>query len=185
MENFAFVEAFALKQCFDEGVQCGAVFGQKANRFAVALFHDLHYFFVDGARGFFAEWFGAVRVGRHAAQIRVLARRELHEANPLAHSPARHHLPREICGLFDVAFRAGCLRAVNDLFRGATTKRTNNAAAQILFWIIVPVAFWPLIGDAKRLTAWDNGHSIDRIGAGYNQAENGVTAFVIGNALAF
>ena len=104
-------------------------------------------------------------VALRSAQVRVLARRELHHADPLAHAPARDHAPRERGRLLDVALGAGRLRAVDDFLGGAPAQHADDPRAQIRFGIVVAVAVGPLVGHAERLPARHDRHAVHGIGA--------------------
>ena len=108
---------------------------------------------------------------------------ELYQAERIAHAPAGHHAACDAGGLFDIAFGPGRAGAVDDLLGGAAAENTGDTGAQIGFRIVVAVAVGPLIGHPEGLAARHDGHPVDRIGAGDHQAEDGVAAFVIGDAL--
>ena len=57
-------------------------------------------------------------------------------------------------------------------------------ARRYAFGIVVAIGLRSLIGDAERLSARHDRHAIHRVGAGHDQAEDRVSALVIGDALA-
>src|SRR5690606_3488821 len=98
--------------------------------------------------------------------------------------PTGDHVACEVRRLLDVIGRARGTRAIDDLLRRAPAEHADDARAQIRFWIVVAVGLRALIRHAERLAARHDGDSTYWIGTGHDQAQNGMAAFVIGDALA-
>src|SRR5262245_10219079 len=182
-EDLLLVERLALEQRGYERVERLAVLREQPHGLHVALVDDALHLGVDDARGLLAER----PIGSEAAcdpEVRVRARRELHEPELIAHAPARDHVARDLGGLLDVVLRARGARAVHQLFCGASAEHADDPRAQVGFGIVVAVAVGALIGHAERLAARNDRHSVDGIGAGHDQTQDRVAALVIGDPLA-
>src|SRR5258705_13662668 len=131
----------------------------------IAIADDLEHLSVNGLSGSLAEWLCA-GVTVRAAQVRVLPRRQLYQSDPLAHAPARDHPARQPGGLLNIAFRASCFGAVNDLFGRAASQHSDDPRAQIGFRIVIAVAVGALIGHTESLSPRHDRHPIHRVGAG-------------------
>src|SRR5205085_9675886 len=105
LENRLLVEGLALEQRMRERIERLAMLVEQPLRLVVAFADDPPHFLVDELRGFLAER-ALTGIRRRPAQIGILARRELHHADALAHAPARDHLARQRGDLLDVALRA-------------------------------------------------------------------------------
>src|SRR5688572_85501 len=101
-EDLRLVESLLFQQRNDEHVERVAVRAQQPQRLVVTLTDDAPNLGVDRLRRRLAEW-PICSERRRAAEIRVRAWRELHEAQLLAHTPARDHVAREPRRLLDVA----------------------------------------------------------------------------------
>src|SRR5690242_7129525 len=99
----------------------------------MALGDDAVHLVVDRARRLLAERLRAAESleAGPPRQIGILAGRELHHAELLAHPPARHHVARHVRRLLDVALGARRLRAVDDLLRRAPAEHPDDARTEI------------------------------------------------------
>src|SRR5690349_11051004 len=122
--------------------------GEQPLRLVVAFGDDLEYFLIDGPRRLFAERSRARLESFQAVEVGILARRELDEAETLAHAPPRHHVSRERRGLLDVVLGTGRLRAVDDLLRGAAAEHADDPRAKVGLGVVVAIAVRALIRDA-------------------------------------
>ena len=87
-------------------------------------------------------------------------------------------------GLLDVVLGAGGLGAVHHLLRRAAAQHADDARAQVGLGVVVAVGLRPLVGHAQRLAARHDAHAVHRVGARHHQAQDGVAALVVGDALA-
>src|SRR5438067_10936899 len=119
LEDLLLPERLPRDQRRRERAELPAMYGEQPPRLLVALGNDPLHFRVDLARRLLAVGPLAREHAPGAAEVLVLARRELHEPELVAHPPPRHHPPRDRRRLLDVVLRAGGLRAVDDLLRVA------------------------------------------------------------------
>ena len=155
---------------------------QEPSGLFMAFADDSEHLGIDGSSGLFAER-SPPSVAGLGIEVRVLARRQLHQPELLAHPPPCDHLPSERGGLFDVAFGARGPCAVDDLLGRATSHHSDDPRTQIRFGIVVTFDVGPLVRHAERLPARDDRHAIDRVGARHHQTEDCVAALVIRDAL--
>src|SRR5689334_988972 len=105
----------------------------------MTLRDDALHFGVDDARRLLAEALWPA-VAIETREVRVLARRQLHETEAIAHPPTRHHAARERRRLLDVVLRARRLRAVDDLLGRTPAEHADDARAEVRLGVVVPVA---------------------------------------------
>src|ERR687898_1678304 len=106
LQDLLFVEGLPLQQGFGERVELLAVFGQESPGLVVALAYYPDHLDVYDAGGLLAEGLLSA-VTTRSAQVGVLAGRELHHPNLLAHSPARDHPAGEVGGMLDADLSPG------------------------------------------------------------------------------
>src|SRR3712207_8782894 len=148
----------------------------------MTLVDDLEYLGVYRAGGFLAEGLLSAVTAR-STKVRVLARGELDRPELLAHPPAGDHRAGEVGGLLDVVLGPGGLGAVDDLLRAASSQHADDPPPQVPFWIVVAVVFGALVGYAQGLLPRHDRHPVDGVRPGHDEAQDGVTALVVGDAL--
>src|SRR5690606_18458544 len=102
---------------------------------------------------------------------------------PFTHSPSGHHTPGEIGCLLNVVFGPGSFGAIDHFLSGPSSHDVDDSGAEVRFGVVVAITFGPLISHSQGLPPRYNGYPIDRIGAGYHQAQDGMASFVISNPL--
>src|SRR5215216_1281937 len=157
------------------------MFGQESPGLVVALIDDARHLFVYGAGGLLAKGFLA-RIASSPEES-VLARGELDSSQLLAHPPARDHRTSEVGGLLDVVFGPCGPGAVDDLLCAAPAQSSHDPTPQVRFRVVVAVVLRALVGDTQGLSPRYDRHPVDGVGTGDDEAEDGVTALVVGDAL--
>src|SRR4051794_25683450 len=149
--------------------------------FLVALPDDPPYLGVDLPGRLLAVRFLATSVaGVSRTEETILAWRKGNRIELVAHAPARYHLASEVGGLLDVVLGAGGAGAIDYLFGSPAAQGADYSSTQISFWVVIAIVLGPLVGDAKGLAARDDSYPVNRVGAGYEQAQDGVAALVVG-----
>src|SRR5215213_5938704 len=182
LEDFLFVEGFPLQQGSGERLEVLAMFGQESPGLVVAFAYDPVYLGVHDAGGLLAE--GLLRaVTARSTQVRVFAGREFYRPQLLAHSPAGDHSPRKVGSLLYVAFGPCGPGAVDDLLRYPSPQGADDPRPQVPFRVVVAVVLGALVGDAQGLSPRHDRHPVDRVRPRHDEAEDGVTALVVGDSL--
>src|SRR5829696_7347941 len=122
-------------------------------------------------------------VTARSTQVRIFAGREFYRPQLLAHSPAGYHSPRKVGGLLYVAFGPGGLGAVDDLLRGSAAQRADDPRPEVRFRVVVAVVLGALVGNPKCLPPRHDRHPVDGVSPRHDEAKDGVTALVVGDAL--
>src|SRR5215212_1243374 len=182
LQDLLFVEGLPFQQGPSERVELLAMFGQKSPGLVVAFAYDPVYLGVHNAGGLLAEM-SLRAVTARSTKVRVVAGREFYRPQLLAHSPAGDHSPRQVGSLLYVAFGPCGLGAIDDLLRAASTEHAHDPRPQVPFRVVVAVVLGALVGDPKRLPPRHYRHPIDGVSPRYDEAKDGVTALVIGDAL--
>src|SRR5215218_6890501 len=182
LQDFLFVEGFPLQQGSGERLELLAMLGQESPGLVVAFAYDAVYLGVHDAGGLFAE--GILRaVTARSTQVRVFAGREFYRPQLLAHSPAGDHSPGKVGSLLYVAFGPCGPGAVDDLLRCPSPQGADDPRPQVPFRVVVAVVIGALVGDPEGLPPRHDRHPIYGVRPRHDEAKDGVTALVVGDAL--
>src|SRR5215211_4604763 len=182
LQDLLFVEGLPLQQGPSERVELLAVLGQELPRLVVAFAYDPVYLGVHNAGGLLAEMFLRAVTAR-STKVRVFAGREFYRPQLLAHSPAHDHSPRKVGSLLYVVLGPCGPGAVDDLLRAASPQGADDPRPQVRFRVVVAVVLGTLVGDPECLPAGYDRHPVYGVGSAHDQAKDGVTALVVGDAL--
>ncbi len=155
---------------------------KKLQGFFVAVLDDLLHLRIDNASGLLPKGLGAFIPARHS-EIGILSWCQLHHPQFVAHAPAGNHATRKIRRLLDIALRAGSARVVYQFLSGTSSQHPDNLASKVAFRIVVAIRLRTLVRDPEGLATRHYRYAVHRIGTGNDQTENGMSTFVVRNAL--